>query len=291
LSTIAGSYQAYRFKGLLIEFCSRSADALNSTNTALGTVILATNYNVLRPNFASKQEMEASEFCSSSKPSMSVIHPIECAPGEAPLEHLYVRTAVVPAGQDARFYDLGNFQFASVGMQASAVIGEIWVTYDVELIKPRLPSQIPGAAAFTWAYRVSSTGSNADPFNTGGLVINTVGGLGCTVSNLVVTFPSSISSGSYLMSAYWIGASSACSTASPVLSNCSLNTQYWNSQGYTAVPTTTGTRFEFSYAVTISGFSSVGSTLTLSGLNIPTSCTLSELFIIPIPSIPNSSPY
>lgn len=54
-----------------------SADALNSVNTALGQVIMATDYNAANPPFGQKSEMENYEFGQSCKPSESQIHPIE----------------------------------------------------------------------------------------------------------------------------------------------------------------------------------------------------------------------
>lgn len=137
LYCIAQNYEEYVIRGMVFEFKSTSANALNSTNTALGTVIMATNYNVYRPNFISKTEMENHEFCTSAKPSESFMHPIECAVGENPLHVMFVRTDT-PGQGDLRMYDLGTFQIATVGSQATAVIGELWVTYDIEFLKPRV---------------------------------------------------------------------------------------------------------------------------------------------------------
>lgn len=80
LAQIAANYEEYEYEGLLFQFRSTSADALNSTNTALGTVIMATNYDAADPLFASKAEMLNYEFSCSAKPSDSLIHMVECAP-------------------------------------------------------------------------------------------------------------------------------------------------------------------------------------------------------------------
>ena len=77
LSQIADSFEHYRIRGMIFEFRSMSADALNSTNTALGQVIMATAYNSALPNFNNKYEMENYEFGVSTKPSCSLMHPIE----------------------------------------------------------------------------------------------------------------------------------------------------------------------------------------------------------------------
>jgi hypothetical protein len=51
LSSIAGNYEQYVIQGLVFEFKSTSAYALSSSNAALGTVIMATQYNSLSPAF------------------------------------------------------------------------------------------------------------------------------------------------------------------------------------------------------------------------------------------------
>lgn len=139
LQTVAGAFEEYRLHGIVFEFKSTSADALNSTNTALGTVIMATEYNVLHGAFTSKREMENYVYSTSSPPSVSAMHPVECARDVSVLSNLYVRASPPSTSTDLRFSDLGNFQLATFGMQAAAVIGELWCTYDVELIKPKLP--------------------------------------------------------------------------------------------------------------------------------------------------------
>lgn len=140
-SSVAGNFECYRIKGMLFEFKSMSANALNSTNTALGTVIMATQYNAAAPAFSTKQQMENYEYAQSAKPSESMCHYIECAKGSSPLEELYIRTGSIPGNgiQSIQLYDIGNFFIATQGMQATNInLGELWVSYDIELIKPKL---------------------------------------------------------------------------------------------------------------------------------------------------------
>lgn len=158
LSTIASQFQQYTLDGMIFQFKSMSADALNSTNTALGQVIMATNYNVSAPLFDSKYEMENTEFSSSVKPSCSAMHPIECARRESTLNELYVAAGgSIPGGKDPSFYDFGNFQIATNGFQAANVnIGELWVTYEITLLKPIL-NDINGSGTI-WSTHYRSTG-------------------------------------------------------------------------------------------------------------------------------------
>jgi len=139
LSQIAQGFTQYRFHGLVFYFKSNSADAIGSTNTALGSVVMATDYNVLDRPFPNKTTMEVHEFCAAGKPSEDIIHPIECDPKRTTIENLYVRNN--DSGQsDRRFHDLGLFQIATVGQQAESVVGELWVSYDIEFFKRSAPS-------------------------------------------------------------------------------------------------------------------------------------------------------
>lgn len=140
LSQIADSFEHYRIRGLVYEFRTMSADALNSVNTSLGQVIMATSYNSALANFSNKYEMENYEYGCSTKPSASMMHPVECAKNQTVLGDLYVRPSIaVPDGSDRRLYDFGNFQIATNGLQGTSVnCGELWVTYEIELFKPKV---------------------------------------------------------------------------------------------------------------------------------------------------------
>lgn len=143
LSQIAANYEQYSIEGMIYQFKSTSANALNSTNTALGSVLLATNYDVSDPAFTSKAEMLNYEFSTSCKPSDSVLHMIECDPNQSVLTEMYTRTGELPAGKDQKFYDLGKFQIATIGFQGTSVnIGELYVSYQVRLLKPKLFSTL-----------------------------------------------------------------------------------------------------------------------------------------------------
>lgn len=147
LSQIATNYEEYVFQGLLFEFKTTSATAVASTNTSLGTVVLCTQYNSLAPAFINKQQMENYEFCQSGVPSSSIIHPAECDPALTANQGLfYVNNPdEVQTNADPRLYNLGVFNIATAGMQAASTIGELWVTYKVCFLKPRLSGTIAGS--------------------------------------------------------------------------------------------------------------------------------------------------
>jgi hypothetical protein len=139
LSQLATSFEEYEFHGLVFEFKSASATAVSSTNTALGIVMFATDYNCENALFSSKRAMETTEFSTSCVPSQSMIHPIECDPQRNVLGRQYVtsQTSTTSVPGDPRMYFTGNLQIATQGMQAASVdLGEIWVSYQVRLSRP-----------------------------------------------------------------------------------------------------------------------------------------------------------
>lgn len=154
-SKIAQNFTQYEMNGAMFEFRSTSGDATGS-NTALGSVILATNYDSVLPAFTNKQQMLNQEFSIDVKPSQNVIHPIECANSQSSVSLLYTRTGAVPPNTDQRLYDLGTFYLATQGNQLDADgnpvnLGELWITYDILLAKPLLsgPAADASLAQFT----------------------------------------------------------------------------------------------------------------------------------------------
>lgn len=142
LSSIAQSYQEYKFHGLIFEFRPLITDFITAGSP--GFVIMATNYNAAAPVFTDKYEMENSEFAASCKPTLNLVHGVECAPSQTSLPLKYVRSDV-PATEKQN-YDLGNFQLATnnPNLANGTILGELWVSYCVEFFKPVLPKTIGG---------------------------------------------------------------------------------------------------------------------------------------------------
>jgi len=176
LSSLAVNFEQYEFRGLVYEFRPSSGSAISSTSSALGVVVFATDYNVLGPTFPNKQSMESYEFSSSCVPFNSMIHPVECAPRSNAINNYFTRDSAVPAGSDARLYDVGLFQYATQGMQSVYTVGELWVSYHIMLKKPRIT---PTVSAY-YAHITSSPVSTAATGST----LGTAGGVLTSNSNL-----------------------------------------------------------------------------------------------------------
>lgn len=153
LSAIAGQFNEWEPLGILVGFESTSSGY--AANTALGRVIIASEYNAnsVQPNvsafagqpYSSPQEMENSEFCTTGSIDKNLLHPIECALGERPVKILSTRTANAASlvtgttSSDLRFTDLCNVQIATVGCPTpGAILGKLIITYTIRLWKPQL---------------------------------------------------------------------------------------------------------------------------------------------------------
>lgn len=170
LSNIAVSFEEFEFKGLIFMFKSTSATAVGSTNTGLGSLIMATEYDVVDPNYATKVEMETSDFAVSGVPCSNYLHPVECDMKQNVLGRMFVNTATTTAGypDDPRFSALGNFQLATVGMQSASNIGELWVAYDVELRKPQIvagASNVNATAHYAMTYNATTSSCTNTPMS------------------------------------------------------------------------------------------------------------------------------
>ena len=151
LSTIADSFETYKLHGLVFQYRSTSGEI--STTTALGTLIQVAQYNAGNDPFQNKFQMENYQNAISTVPSRSQQFGIECSSRDIPMNHLYVRTGGVPAGEDPRLYDPAIYQIATTGCPVFQVpVGELWVTYDIEFFQPKLPQTTLSTMLFYLPY-------------------------------------------------------------------------------------------------------------------------------------------
>jgi len=226
LSQIAANFEQYRLRGVLFEFLSTSSDAVlsSSTSTALGTVNIATDYDAIDAAYTDKRSMLNTMFSSSNKPSQTFIHPIECKKSINPLSLQYIRTELsAPANTDIRMYDLGNTYVATEGMQAATGnVGELWVTYEVELFK-----QQTNLLAYTdhFGLTVMDAGSW---LGTAASSLDVGGSLGGTVtSGDTYSFPEDLSSGKFLCTYFCTGTTAVLGEIDLIITNGAL-VDYWS---------------------------------------------------------------
>jgi len=131
LSSIALNYESYVFKDLHFHY-----ETSVSTTTA-GTVMLAVDYDASDRAPLTKQHLMAYAQAQRSAPWQECA--FNCRSGDLTkfAKERYVRDSSPPAG-DIKTYDVGNLFLATQGNVSGAIIGELYVSYTVELRTPQV---------------------------------------------------------------------------------------------------------------------------------------------------------
>lgn len=280
LSSLAQAYETYEVKGMVYHYKPTSGTAVGSTNTALGVVVMATHYDAEAPAFASRREMESYMYTTSCVPCDSMLHPIECDPSSKVLREQYIRYGTTT--DNLRWDDLGKMTIATEGMQADNVaLGELWVTYDVELIKPRIQNSGYGTAK--WGHLTDVSYSDTNPLNDFGLVDQ--GTLGMTVGGELddadrLVFPPELDHGYFLVACQWTGSSTASLGINADPTN-GTNLFVWNGGSNSLITnnSTTSTDFMAMWVIEITGKNCY---ITFSGETLPTSPVGFDVFVAQI---------
>lgn len=279
LSSVAANFTQYEMLGCIFEYVSTSGSAVSSTNNALGEVIMTSNANSLDSSYVSKTQMLNSDFCQAFSPSSNGALPIECSPQQSTLTKLYTRYGAVKDGADIRMSDLGVVTIATSGMQAADIeVGELYVNYQVALLKPQLVEELGLVSPCANYQLVGAT----DPLPLGTPSAN-FDSIGVTFSGNVITIPRN-TSGKFFLRFMWKGASTAVTypniTAQANMTNVKLFDNA--TQSIVSNTGTTTTRLWMDHAFQLTDSSSEG-TITLGAAGtLPTSLTVAELQIFQI---------
>jgi hypothetical protein len=279
LSVIAQNFDQWRPNGVVVCFKSTSA-IYNGTNQALGTVIIASDYDLTDAAYSSKIEMENSEFAVSAKASDSILHPVECNVNERQVKVLKCRGVTNPS-DNLQWYDLCNVQVASQGISGTSVtLGELWVTYDISFFKEQLYGNLFGNSILA-AEGTGTTGITTSAYFGSNFALTSTSTLSLTFTGTTITFPTNVSAGAYFVNMSWVGDSTAFTVPSVAYTtNCSAGPAIFASA--TSIGSTgTGIIMFLQFAVTLSGPSAV---LTLSGGTIPTNPTALRFYATQINS-------
>lgn len=176
---------------------------------------MATQYDTVDAPFTSKGEMLNYEFSASVKPSESCLHMIECASNQTTIDKLYVLDGSVPPNADPRLYNLGRFSIATSGFQGANVnVGELHVTYQVRLLKPKLFATL-GNEVDTYYTRFDTTTAaswdNVNPLGLSAVVWANplINNMGITRTSTTLTLPFASTIKQYLLYVRWRGDAAA----------------------------------------------------------------------------------
>ena len=170
LSSVARNYQEYRTNGAVFEYITRSSGLPYQPDGSvnLGTVVLTTQYNCADPGFPTRQSAENTQYTVTTSPGQSALHPIECNADLRPLQVQYVwNPEVTDYDNSNKFYNMcrttvfcedvpgdnggpNNIKGYYDGWKASdfpnSIIGDLWIAYDIILLKTMLRSNAPTGA-------------------------------------------------------------------------------------------------------------------------------------------------
>jgi hypothetical protein len=224
LSTVAQNFEEYKIHGMVVYLNTLSGFGIASTNTALGLWGAVTQYDPTEPDFVSKQQAENYVGCQTAVPSCSMMHGIECVPNSNILNKMFVRTGAIPDGEDLKFYDWGKLQIFTQGSQNVNVIGEMWVSYDIEFTKPRLPT---GGSNTVYSDRYYVTGATAlNPLGISSVpLIGSNLGSSVNAGGTVINIPATAANTNYLLAIKWDNAASFNSTVPTLTPGGSLTSR------------------------------------------------------------------
>jgi hypothetical protein len=187
LSGVARRFQEWDMKGAVFHYVPTSGQAVSSTNSALGAVMIQTSYRSSDSAPASKVELLNEFWASEAVPSDCFVHPLECDPKENPFNVHYTRSSSASVVEPL-MYDLGVTTIATQGMQSTNDVGDLWLTYEVELKKPLITSS---AVSSPLSYSVSYAPTSQSVFFNGAATVLFDGGLAITAAAATVTLPDS----------------------------------------------------------------------------------------------------
>lgn len=252
LSAVASRFQEYSLKGAVFHYVPTSGTAISSTSAALGSVMFQTSYRATDNAPLNKVEMLNEYWATEGRPCDVIVHPIECDPKENPFNIHYVRNGLLGTDENQLLYDIGTTYVATNGMQtAGQTVGDLWITYEVELKKPVLASEVADVAR---AFGSSNAANlSTDLFRTPSA--QTIeGNLPITLSANTITLPKGMAGFFYITVLLTPnGSFTSCNwSTTPALTECILvSARTANSAYYGDVWTTltTGTGFHCQFAV------------------------------------------
>jgi hypothetical protein len=139
LSTLATQYEQYKPRGVIFEFKSTATDT--TTNASLGSVLMATDYDLVDANYKNKAEMMNSAYSSEAKMTDGMYHGIECDPEELDRKVFFCRNTSPSTFTSAdRDYDVCKTTIATQGggLAAGQSVGSLYVHYEFEFLKEQV---------------------------------------------------------------------------------------------------------------------------------------------------------
>ena len=157
LASIANSFEMYRFNSLSFHY------APSCGTTTAGSVLLAVDYDPDDTSVVSKEQVMNMRSATRGAPWEEIT--MVCRPDDLARRKTLYTGATVLGNVESRFSNLGVFYACASGMSGGDGVGELYVTYDIELEIPQ-----PNAS-----YVTEFIEGNAGTFISATNYLNTIG--------------------------------------------------------------------------------------------------------------------
>lgn len=172
LSNVAKNFESYRFRKLKFHYETEAPSSLG------GSLVQSVDYDATDAAPLTKQQAMAYRNAVRSAPWEPCCH-TSAREDMAKQKSYFVRPGAQPANTDIKMYDTGNLFVCTQNVTtASAVCGELYVEYDVELLTP-IWENLTGTSGSLQANGTAGQAA-ATPFGTS--TINGVGQIQTTVN-------------------------------------------------------------------------------------------------------------
>lgn len=141
LSQVAANYDAYHLNQCIFTFKSTVAE-FQTTTGIVGDILMAVQYNKHDKPFSDTHRMKEFHGSVCGKSTDTILCGVECDPGKTAGDDLkFIRYQGLPESEDKQDYDKGILTFATSNLPsqlAGQKIGELWVSYNVTMLHPKL---------------------------------------------------------------------------------------------------------------------------------------------------------
>lgn len=141
MANMAHNFQEWDARGIIVE--AKTLASEYASNVSLGATFMAVDYNSLDDPPLNKKELENMDWAMSAKPSSSIMMPVECKRSDSVTNNFFVSIDGDYQGGDRRLFNLGTLFIGTSGVSAAETpVAEIWITYEVALLKPKIHSEL-----------------------------------------------------------------------------------------------------------------------------------------------------
>jgi len=151
LANMATNWENYKFNRIAFRYVSRSSTSFT------GSVSIAPDYDASDNPPSSYQILSSYQNVVSDAPWKDFICTLSPRSTTLVGNSRYIRLGNLGDNEDIKLYDVANLQVATVGQANTAVIGELWVEYDITLQIPQIQT-LQNVSNISAGQYVSTTG-------------------------------------------------------------------------------------------------------------------------------------